>query len=246
MKYGFGIIALFLVFYLLYPAAGSAEDARLKKIRVVTGGELKDTHIIRDMRIFVGFVQPDETWEPISTRDAFANDKVFVKPGANLLIKYKKQEAWLNYNTRVRIEPDGVYVEEGELYVLKKGGWFGAGKLALQGLSEYYVKMEADGKTTLYVVKGSVLATDRDTGDEESVSESEAINESLEKIRLPEEEIRRILMWREQLKLPLGLAARIASWAKRYWWTTVVGAAAGIIVKEAFFSPKLHVEVELP
>ena len=70
------------------------------------------------------------------------------------------------------------------------------------------MKVEADGKTTIYVVKGKVIARD-ETGQEKTVPQSTAINESLEEIKLSKEVIRSVLMWRGQLKLPLGRFARI-------------------------------------
>ena len=52
-------------------------------------------------------------------RRLFLKAPYLVKSGANLLMKYEKQEAWLNYDTRVKIKRDGIQVEQGELYVLK-------------------------------------------------------------------------------------------------------------------------------
>jgi len=197
MELRFRIIVSLFLFSLLYPFVSSAQEADLKRIRVVKGGELKDMDRAQDMERFVeingtngGKVPEDKKISPGNT--------IFVKPGANLLIEYKKQKkkqkAWLDYDTRVTIYPDGVSLKEGEWYVIDKGGFFNGGKLGIQGLSEYYMKVEANGKTTLYVVKGKVIATD-ETGNKKTVSQAMAIDESLSERRLPEEEIRGILMW---------------------------------------------------
>lgn len=243
MRYGVGITALVFILCMFYPSTANAEQANLKGIRVVVGGKLKERNRIKDIGDFVEVTINGEEPETLNTKEVPPGGRIYVKPGANLKLEYKKQEAWFNYGARARVSQKGVKIEEGEMYVTKKGKWFNTDKLTFQGFSEYYVKVEPDGKTILYVIEGKVEAEARDgTGQVRHVLESMAINESLSRITLPDEEIRRILMWREQLRRPLRWPARIRNWTRRYWWTVVITT---IIVRE-IISPDLHVVVKLP
>lgn len=242
-------ISLFLLF-LIHPLASNAEQAELKRIVAVKGGKLEPWDRVQEMKNFVFFIAGG-TQEPIYRKTASLNDTLLVKSGANLLMEYRNQKAWLNYDTKVTIRREGVEVVEGELYALESGDWFNTGTLALLGLSEYYLKVGKDGKTTLYVVNGQVLARDKAGGQEKIVSQSKAIDESLNEVQLPEEEIRRILMWKEQLKLPIGRFASMRYWVRRYWWTSVAGVVTGIVVKEVIFpcqdrSGTIYVDVPWP
>jgi len=244
MRYGIGIMALVLILCLFYPSTANAEQANLKGIRIVVGGKLKERNRIKDIGDFIEITINGEESETLNTKQVLPESGIYVKPGANLKLEYKKQEAWFNYNARAKVSQKDVKIEEGEMYVTKKGGWFNTDKLAFQALSEYYVKVEPDGKTILYVVEGEVRARD-ETGQERLVLESMAIDESLSRVTLPDEEIRRILMWREQLRRPLRWPARIRNWTRRYWWTVAAVSITTIIVRE-IISPDLHVVVKLP
>lgn len=306
MKYRFKIMALLLLFHLLYLSVGGAEEASLRKIRTLNEeGEVKQTDNIEDMRKFIFLEQllfsvglehqidldnrnperlrqefernrislspgptvsieekgskwlivdeqtyivrkqADEisiylrTPKPIDAKDVSPNDEVFVKAGAHLLMKYKGHNYWYGYDTHVRIGQDVPELLEGEQFVKGKGRSRGGKILVQEAGSEYYLKVEAGGKTTLYVIEGKVLARNEGTNEEKTVSKSMAIDGSLAKIDLPAKDIRDILMWRDHLKVPIGWSERVVHWAKHYWWTTpVIGTAAGIIVRAAFREPE--------
>jgi hypothetical protein len=212
----------------------SAERARLDKILIVRGGRVQETNKLEYMGSYVKLIGPDGTGHPLDRKAVSPSDArntIYVDRGANLLMKYGKQEAWLDYDTCVRIEQDWLKVEKGRVYVLKKG-LLCTDKLAVQSLSEYYLEVKEDEPDTLYVVEGKVQARNVRTGVSKIIPESKGIDESLNEIALSEEKVREILMWRGQLTLPISWPAHIIHCLKRYWWAPVVGGIAAVMVKE--------------
>ena len=78
---------LFLIFCILCPDLGKAEDARLGEIRVVAGGKLKKRDRVDDIGVFVDLIGADGTVRSLDTKSLYLDDTVSVKSGANLLVK---------------------------------------------------------------------------------------------------------------------------------------------------------------
>jgi len=253
MRLGFKITLLFLLFHVVCASVVKGEQrVDLERIKILTGGRSKEQNSVIDMKVFVS-IERGGLLMPINTPYAFSDDKIFVESGANLRVTCGNQPAWLNYNTRMRIEEDGVSLERGEIFVEESGKWFGTDKLILQGASEYYVEVLPDGETTLYVIEGRVLAENRDTGLKRTISASPelmGIDESLEDKILSREKVERILMWRNELMLSPAFPAPVGRWFKDYWWAaagaTAAGIGLGILAKAYLFPSKVDVKVEFP
>jgi hypothetical protein len=176
MKYGFRIMALLFLINLLYPSAGSSQEAIMKRILILQKGEVQQQTSTNEMKIFVSFVKEDGTLIPIPNVKASLNDRIYVESGANLELEYKGQSGWLNYDTLAEIGQDGVEMQDGKFYVEEGGELFNTSKLRLLGASEYYVEVKDGKMVLLYVVEGQVLAKDKVTGESRTVLQSKAIN----------------------------------------------------------------------
>lgn len=207
------------------------KEARLKKVRFLQGGALKDQHRQKDIQDqFPAFSLLPDKRLPI-------NRTMKIPQGAhNFLIQFGDQEGWLSDGAEFRVENDGVKLLRGEMLMLKKGGWFDTLKLSLLGYSEYFVGV-SDAKTTLYVIQGKVQAGPPDRSQGKKLKASQGYEtpggfSGLREVQIPDQEIQRILRWRGELRIPLGGWARFGRSVKKNWWMFLVGAGACVAVEE--------------
>lgn len=219
MKYGSRLVVLILFSYMLFPAVGIGQEAtEIRYLGFEDGrSQMKSKDSLAEMQRFVFAAN----LLPIAGKELPLNDEIFVKAGAHLSVEYDKQRYWVGYDTRVKIWQNEPELLVGEILEMGKGGVKAHKLTVIEARSEYYLQMDAGGKPVLYVIDGEVRVRNEDTGKEEVIKESIAIDEKL--IELSEEETKaiaeRALMMRDHLGIPITLLQKF----RHYWWAGAVG-----------------------
>jgi hypothetical protein len=238
----------------------------LTRVLIIQSGKIKP--LIRPSEI-KDYIECENGNEPVSITLGYCvamNDQITVKRGANAMLRLGSgQLIWLNYDTIVRQEEDGVKLVDGEAYasiaesaqdIRDKYKLAGRRLRAIRSQTDFYLKASRNSDMDLlYVFHGKVGV--KDGALEQTVSKGKAIEasvdngiEEIEELNevLYEPDIKRIKKWRADIRLlDFPLWKRILHWPFRHpkisLGTIAVVTSAKIIYEIGQDNSKLKVEV---
>jgi len=207
------------------------EDYVLKEVLVVERGKLKRLKHPERIQEYVTCRKGSEL-VPVRIRTGIAiDDCIMVNGGANAKLELSGEElVWLNYNTTVHRESDGIKLDSGEAYVRgAKFRLFGNRLRPIQTGTEFYLRTNRDiDRDLLYVFEGEVKATNGKAW--QVIEKDKAIQapkeDVIEGITLYKRDVERIERWRNDIRwCELSWLGRLVRWPKRHPRLSITTAA---------------------